>query len=228
MIQSLKSTAFSVFGASALTLGFTAMPSFALSTTLGIPSQDRTIPANGGVGFNPGGIIAVNPIDPAQNFSTTESYSIIPAGPTFTNPNYVLIGAFGSTTSGLFDPSTIFGLTSLSVNFDYSLSNTVSSFGIFDVTTSLLTFASLLAPSVGGNVQDIGSIGVPLAALTGGTKRFQFSTSQDTLRFSNFNFTADTTPVPFEFNPALGLVLTGALFGGSKLLKKAKKSTKVG
>lgn len=225
MIQSLKSTAFSVLGASALTLGFTAMPSFALTTTLGIPSQDRAL--NAGVGWSAGGFLAANNTV-GSNFSTTKSYSTVPSGPTFTNPNYVLIGAFGSTTSGIFDPSTIAGLTAFSVNFDYSLSNTSASFGIFDTTTSGFTSVSTLTPTTGGAVTDTGNISVLLSALTGGTKRFQFSTTQDTLRFSNFNFTATTTAVPFEFNPTLGLVLTGALFGGSKLLKKAKKAKMVG
>jgi len=238
MIQSLKSTAFSVFGASALTLGFTAMPSFALSTTLGIPSQSLS----SNVGW--GGVNVISPVtgNSGENFNTNEFYNTIPIFPfnNFSNPNFVSVPSLNfAATSGTFNVTQLLldSLTAFTVEFDYSLVGTGTpadgSFGFINDPTgtpTITTVAALLATPGGVIAQNATFNLLPFLIGAGvGTKSFRLASSADgTLRFSNFNFTTDTTPVPFEFNPALGLVLTGALFGGSKLLKKAKKSTKVG
>ena len=229
MLKSLTTTSIATICGLVSTVSFNVLPSFSLANSLGVPSVQR-FGTGPGFGLQGAGTAPTFPVSgtptAADDFNTNEFYSTtIPGGMTFSNSNYVQVAANTIVTSSTQDIS-IFGPSFVTVEFDYRLGGESTAFSVFNTDTNVFNnLLAILLPASSTIIQNF-TYTFNTTGL-GPNQRFAFGTQdQGGVNFSNFNFTA--TPVPFEFNPALGLVLTGALFGGSKLLKKAKKSTKVG
>jgi hypothetical protein len=229
MLKSLTSTSLATVCGLVAAVSFDVLPSFSLANSLGVPSVLR---AGAGAGFglqigNDAPTFPISGTPAADNFNTNEFYSVSTIGGTnYSNSNYVSVAAANIVTSNT-QNITAFGPSLVTVEFDYRLGGIQSAFSVFDVDTN--TFNNALAIALTGSPSITQNFTYTFNTTgLGPNQRFAFGTQapDSGVNFSNFNFTA--TPVPFEFNPAMGIILTGALFGGNQLLKKAKKARQVG
>ncbi|MDX1977687.1 MAG: hypothetical protein SFT94_08435 [Pseudanabaenaceae cyanobacterium bins.68] len=206
----------------AIALGSVALSGTAHAVELGIPSQAITE----GVGWeNTGGINLLSfPANGSTGF-TAGSFDSNGGGPggTYTNNNFVefpgSVSAIVRSGSGgaAFQSNPL----ALSITFDYNVTGGSASFGLSNDGTSLTTvLSSALSNSAGPQTVSFNLNSTQLSSLNSSTT-FAFS-SQNTLRFSNFRF--DVTPVPFEFNPALGVVALAGVAAARKLQKTSKKA----
>lgn len=234
MIKSLTTSSLATVCGLVGAASFNVLPSFSLSNSLGIPSVLRPDGTTPGFALQSGSTAPTFPnsgTPAADSFNTNELYSAtIPGGTSFSNPTYVSVAPNTVVTSAT-QPIAFFGPSLITVEFDYRLGGSDTRFSVFNVDepNPLLAFNFALSTILTGSSTIVQNFTTTINTTgLGPNIRFAFgSQSPDNgVNFSNFNFTA--TPVPFEFNPAMGLIIGGALFGGNHLLKKAKKSKKVG
>jgi hypothetical protein len=176
-----------------------------------------------------------NFFDPATFYQATE-------GVTFSTSHYVW-GGVGNGDPGYWD---LFGtngsaflgvnqstLSSSTINFDNSVSDLSFDVGVsygsnidFSVTgllngSTVETQTFSITDNNNGNgtwstVNFVSEVDSVLVQKSGG--------NGSAYGIDNYNFTATSAAVPFEFSPTLGLLLVGSLLGGNRLYRQHKAS----
>lgn len=208
-----------IIGASA----FLGIGSAAQAVELGIPSQAIT----SGLGWeNVGDGTLTFPANGSSGF-TAGSFDFNGSGPggTYTNDNFVsyLLGSSSIVQSGAAGPAFLGTPLALTVTFDYNVSSGNASFGLSNNGTSLTTVLSSALNNTGAPTTLSLSLNPTQLATLNSSTTFAFTGPQsETLRFSNFRF--DVTPVPFEFNPALGVIALAGAVAMGRAQKNSKKT----
>jgi hypothetical protein len=217
----LKSNFLSIgafFGAATLTLGV-VLPVHAV--VIGIPSEPIGTTAPGvGWAYTGGNNLDYRPSANGGFTSGSFDFNGSEPGGTYTNNNYIDLE--GGTNGTIFQSGALGAALqsiplALTVSFEYQTTGGFINFGLSNDGTSITTLipSNLSETGLPQNV-NITLNSAQLAALNSSTT-FAFN-HNNTIRFSNFSY--DVTPVPFEFNPTIGLGLLGVVLLVRKRLRK--------